>query len=158
VNYCVGISEMAVSDKPDNVLVTYSLGSCVGLSLYDPTAQVGGLIHCMLPLSRVDRNKAKLKPQMFVDTGVPAMLQALVDLGADKKRLVAKMAGGAAMFKDETQFRIGERNYTVMRKVLLENSILIDGEDVGGSVARTMYLFINSGKTIIKSHGKESEL
>lgn len=154
----VNISDMKVSSKLDDVLVTYSLGSCVGVALYDPLQKIGGLIHCMLPLSKVDPERAKEAPYMFVDTGLPIMMQTLLNMGADKKRIVAKVAGGAVLLDDNGIFRIGERNHIVVRKLLWKNNILISSEDVGGTMARTMYLHINDGKTTIKSAGKEYEL
>lgn len=158
MNQTVGISDMRVSKRPDDVLVTYSLGSCVGLSLHDPVAGVGGIIHCMLPLSKIDPVKAQANPCMFADTGIPALIQALFDLGAERKNLVAKVAGAASLLDDKGLFRIGERNHTVLRKVLWKNSILIAAEDVGGTQARTMYLFMGTGRTVIRSGGRENEL
>lgn len=149
---------MKVSSNPEDVLVTYSLGSCVGVTLYDPLQKIGGLIHCMLPLSKVDPERAKEVPYMFVDTGLPLMLQTLINMGANKSRIVAKIAGGAVLLDDNGMFRIGERNHIVVRKLLWKNNILISSEDVGGTIARTVYLQINDGKTIIKSAGKEYEL
>ncbi len=154
----VNISDMKVSNNPDDILVTYSLGSCVGVVLYDPLQKIGGLIHCMLPLSKVDPERANETPYMFVDTGLPVMMQTLLNMGADKKRLIAKVAGGAVLLDDNGMFRIGERNHIVVRKLLWKNNILISSEDVGGTIARTMYLHINDGRTIIKSAGKEYEL
>jgi len=154
----VNISDMKVSSNPEDVLVTYSLGSCVGVTLYDPLQKIGGLIHCMLPLSKLDPERAKEVPYMFVDTGLPLMLQTLINMGANKNRIVAKVAGGAVLLDDNGMFRIGERNHIVVRKLLWKNNILISSEDVGGTIARTVYLQINDGKTIIKSAGKEYEL
>ncbi len=158
MNRTVGIAEMHVSRDPEEVLATYALGSCVGLSLYDSAARVGGLIHCMLPLSRIDPAKAERNPLMYVDTGVPALLQALFDLGAQRKTLAAKVAGGSKIMDANGVFNIGERNYTVLRKVLWKNDILISGEEVGGSIPRTMYLYMASGKTVLKAAGEEKEL
>ncbi len=158
MNHTVGISEMKISNQVDDVLVTYFLGSCIGLSLYDPIVHVGGLIHCMLPLSKIDPVKAKSNPQMFIDTGVPALLQAVFELGAERRRLVAKVAGAAMLLDDKRLFKIGERNYTVLRKLLRKNNISIAAEDVGGMITRTMYLYIATGRTIIKSGGWETEL
>ncbi|GMV90334.1 MAG: chemotaxis protein CheD [Candidatus Hydrogenedentes bacterium] len=154
----VGISEMLVSRQAEDVLVTYSLGSCVGVAVYDPEIQVGGLIHCMLPLSRLDPERAKRTPEMFTDTGVPALLKAVLDLGASRKRLVVRVAGGAAPLSDNGVFKIGERNYTVLRKVLWKNDILIAGESVGGTVARTMTLYMDTGRTTVRTGGVEQEL
>jgi chemotaxis protein CheD len=158
MNRTVGISEMQISQDPGDVLATYALGSCVGLSLYDSQARVGGLIHCMLPLSRIDPAKAERNPLMYVDTGVPALLQAMFDLGAQRKTLVAKVAGGSKIMDANGVFNIGERNHTVLRKVLWKNDILVAGEDVGGNAPRTMYLHMDSGRTILKVSGEEKEI
>lgn len=154
----VGISEMKVTSSRADVLVTYSIGSCVGLSVYDPEAGVGGIIHCMLPLSKIDRDKAKTNPDMFTDTGVPRLLQAAFDLGATRERLVAKVAGGAGPLQGKGVFNIGERNCVVLRSVLEKNNIPIAAEDVGGTCARTMSLYTDSGKTTIRSGGLGKEL
>jgi chemotaxis protein CheD len=149
---------MKVSTRRDDVLVTYSLGSCVGLTLYDPVAGVGGMIHCMLPLSKIDPAKAQANPCMFADTGIPALIQAVFNLGGERRNLVAKVAGAASLLDEKGLFRIGERNYTVLRKVLWKNNILIAAEDVGGTQARTVYLYMDTGRTVIRSGGRESEL
>ncbi len=156
--HTVDISDMKVSRCRDDVLVTYSLGSCVGLTLYDPVSQVGGMIHCMLPLSKIDPNKAKLRPHMFVDTGVTSMLTELYAMGAQRQNLIAKVAGAGSPLGREETFRIGQRNYTILRKFLWKNNILIAKEDVGGSKARTLYLRLDDGRTTVKSEGKEVEL
>ncbi len=158
MTHTVGISEMKVSSKPDDIIVTYSLGSCVGITIYDPELRVGGMAHCMLPISRLDPQKAKENPIMFTDTGVPALIQAVMDMGGSRRRLVAKVAGGASPLNDNGMFKIGERNYTVVRKVLWKNDILIASEDVGGTAARTLYLFLDTGRTVIRSGGVEREL
>lgn len=158
MSHTVGISEMKVTTNPADILVTYSLGSCVGLTLYDPITKVGGIIHCMLPLSRVDAVKATKIPCMFVDTGVTSLIQAVLDLGGTKKHLVAKVAGASKIMDDKGMFKIGERNYTVLRKVLWKNNILIAAESVGGADARTMTLYMANGRTTIKTRGTETEL
>lgn len=150
----VGVSEMVVSDGPDDVLVTYSLGSCIGLTLYDARAGVGGMLHAQLPLSSLDPGRAQVQPQMFVDTGVSALLQALFDLGARREDVVAAVAGASVCMDPQRRFRIGERNYMVLRKLLWKNEILIAAEDVGGTGSRTMYLEMASGRTLIKAEGR----
>ena len=155
MQHTIGIGEMMVTNKRDDVLVTYSLGSCVGLSLFDPVAGVGGLIHCMLPLSKISPEKAQATPAMFTDIGVPALLQGVFDLGADRGRLQAIVAGAGSLLDEKGLFKIGERNYTVLRKVLWKNNIMIQHEDVGGTAPRTMYLHMSTGQTIIKSGGRE---
>lgn len=155
---CVDISDMKLSRDREDVLVTYSLGSCVGLTLYDPLAGVGAMIHCMLPMSKIDPEKARLKPYMFVDTGVAAMLQDMYQAGARRQNLIAKVAGAGSPLGKEETFRIGQRNYTILRKFLWKNNILIAKEDVGGSKARTLYLHMADGRTTVKSEGQEVEL
>lgn len=154
----VDISDLKVTSDPDDILVTYSLGSCVGLTLYDKNVGVGGMIHCMLPLSKIDAEKAALKPYMFVDTGVTILLTELFKRGAQRENLVAKVAGAASPLGKEETFRIGQRNYTILRKLLWKNNILIESEDVGGSKARTMYLYMHDGLVTVKSEGKEVPL
>ncbi len=154
----VDISDMKVSDDPNEILVTYSLGSCIGLALYDTVSGIGGLIHCMLPLAKIDPDKARARPFMFVDTGVSQLLTKLFEMGAQRKNLVAKVAGAGSPLGREETFRIGQRNYTILRKLLWKNSILIDAEDIGGAKARTMYLYMADGLVTVKSEGKEVPL
>jgi len=154
----LGISEIQASKTPGDVLITYSLGSCIGLSVYDPVAKVGGMIHYMLPLSKIAPDKAKSKPGMFADTGVPLLLKKVLELGGAKERLIVKAAGGSELMDQNRVFNIGERNYLVLRKLLWKNNILIKAEDVGGNFSRTLRLEIDTGYTTIKTRDGESEL
>ncbi|MRS11955.1 MAG: chemotaxis protein CheD [Actinobacteria bacterium] len=147
----VGISDMFITADPSSVIVTYSLGSCIGLTLFDPKACVGGMLHAMMPLSSADPQKAASKPAMYTDTGVAALLQAMFDRGATRRSIVAKVAGAATDMDNDGLFRIGERNYMVLRKVLWKNDILIAAEDVGGSAPRTLVLEMETGRTFVKS-------
>ena len=151
----VDIADMKISGNPGDILVTYSLGSCVGLAVYDPVVRIGGMIHCMLPLSKVDKEKAKQRPFMFVDTGMQQMLDQLFSSGVRKSRLKIAVAGGAHILNDDSIFKIGERNFTVLRKILWKNSMLMNVQDVGGNVSRTIRLHIGSGKFTVKSQGTE---
>ncbi|MCC6581156.1 MAG: chemotaxis protein CheD [Phycisphaeraceae bacterium] len=153
----VGISDLKTSRDGEDVLITYSLGSCIGVSLWDPVARVGGLMHALLPLSRMDPAKATTNPAMFADTGVIELIQRVQALGAQKNRLVVKVAGAGTPLNSATQFNIGERNYTVLRKVLWKNDILLAAEEVGGNQPRTLSLRIDDGRTFIKSKGVEHE-
>lgn len=154
----VGVAEMLVSARPDDVLVTYSLGSCIGLTLYDPAEKIGGLIHCLLPSSAVDPDKAKSKPGLFVDTGVPALLQKLCDMGCNPKGLVAKVAGAAGLLEGRDFFGIGVRNHRAVRQALRQAEIRIVAEDIGGTAARTLSLRLPAGITVVKSGGREVEI
>lgn len=154
----VDIADARVSKREDDVLVTYSLGSCVGVMVYDPEIRLGGMIHCMLPLSSVDPRKAEEKPFMFVDTGMMKFLKKLFDMGLSRSRAVVKVAGCSKILDNSNLFRIGERNYTVLRKLLWKNGLMIKAENVGGSVSRTVRLEIATGRCILRSGGVESEL
>lgn len=158
MQYTIGISEVYISNNPEDVLVTYSLGSCVGVTLFDPVARIGGLIHCMLPLSKTDPEKATRMPAMFIDTGIPLMLRSVYEMGARRERLLVKVIGGASPLEDITVFQIGQRNYTVLRKLLWKNNILITNEEVGGTISRTVYLHMDTGRTIIRSKGVDREI
>jgi chemotaxis protein CheD len=150
-NIVVGISELAVAQVPD-ILVTYALGSCVGICLYDRVARVGGLSHILLPSSKASvRNMDKLK---FADTAIPELVRKMEMSGADRNRLVAKIAGGAKMFaaiSTSSIVNIGQRNVAATREVLEELRIPIVGEDVGADYGRTMYFYTEDGRVRIHS-------
>jgi len=154
----VGIGAMAASRDPDDIIITYSLGSCIGLVLYDPVARVGGMVHTMLPLSKMEPEKARAKPEMFTDTGTLKLLQTLLNMGARKANLHAKIAGASTLLDDKKMFRIGERNYAVVRKLLWKNEIMIKGEECGGAKSRTLVLYMANGRTVIRSRREEVEI
>lgn len=154
----VGISDMKVSNNPDEVLITYSLGSCLGVIIYDPVAKVAGMLHSMLPLSKIDPHKATASPYMFVDTGIPLLFRQAHSLGADKKNIIVKAVGCSSLLDEKGFFKIGERNFTVLRKLLWKNNILIEKQDIGGSMSRTVSIIVGSGDVKIKSGGKEYQL
>ncbi|NCC49661.1 MAG: chemotaxis protein CheD [Spartobacteria bacterium] len=154
----VDISDLKVSSNPEDTLVTYSLGSCLGATFYDPVQQIGGMIHCMLPLSKIDTAKAEKNPAMFVDTGIPKLLKTMFDLGCRKKDIIVRVAGTARVLDHKGLFKIGERNYTVFRRILWKNEMMIAAEDVGGNISRTLRLEIASGRLTVKSGGIEREL
>lgn len=154
----VDIADMAISKDPDATLVTYSLGSCIGLAIWDPAVKVGGLLHYMLPDSQLSAAKAKASPAMFCDTGVPRLFKAAYELGASKKRLVVKVIGGSQLLDDKGTFNIGKRNYLALRKIFWKNGVMIDAEDVGGSQSRTVRLTVSSGHLTVRSRGEEKAL
>ncbi len=154
----VDIADARVSSNVDDVLVTYSLGSCVGVAIYDPEVKVGGLMHCMLPLSSVDPRKAEDKPYMFVDTGMMRFLKKLFDKGLTRANAVVKVTGCASILDSSNLFRIGERNHTVLRKILWKNGLMIKAEHVGGNLSRTVRLVMADGRCLLRAGGEESEL
>ena len=159
MKHVIGIADMKISSASDDTLITYALGSCLGIAIYDPVARVGGLIHIMLPLSSVNPEKAQNNPCMFVDTGVPLLFKSCYKAGAQKERLIVKVAGGASLQNHEDdQFQIGKRNFTMLRKLLWKNNVLLNAFDVGESYSRTMSLNISSGDVILKINNQERVL
>lgn len=156
----VGVARMGASDDPRDVLVTYALGSCLGICLHDAEARVGGMLHTMLPDSRMNLERAKENPERFVDTGVPALFHACYELGARKERIVVKVAGGAnpSGVRRPDGFRIGRRNYEALTEVLRMNGVTIDSEDVGGRLSRTLTLEIGSGRVTVRNGSQEWDL
>jgi chemotaxis protein CheD len=154
----VGVGDMKVSNDPEVVLATYSLGSCIGLCIYDPMARVGGILHYMLPESSLDIAKAKRNPYMFGDTGIPLLFKESYKLGAKKGRMKVKIVGGAQILDQDGFFNIGKRNYLILRKMFWKNNVLIDFEDVGGSMNRTVKIEIGSGRILLKVLGGETRI
>jgi chemotaxis protein CheD len=153
----VGISDLKVSSNPAESLITYALGSCIAVAVYDPAAKVGGLLHYMLPDSTLDAAKAKETPGMFADTGIPLLFKSCYKLGADKKRMVVKVAGGASILDESNFFRIGQKNIMAMRKLFWSNNVLIDAEDTGKNFNRTVRIDLGTGKFYIKRAGGQME-
>ena len=156
-NIIVGVADMKVSDDDGSILVTYSLGSCIGVSIYDPVVKVGGLLHYMLPESNLDGTKAKKNLYMFGDTGIPLLFKEAYKLGAKKNRLKVIVVGGAQILDQKGLFNIGKRNHTILRKLFWKNNVMIDFEDVGGNVNRTLRLEIESGQAWLKTGGMGME-
>ena len=154
----VDISDLRVSANPDDLIVTYALGSCIAVIVHDPKRKVGGMIHYMLPLSEIAPEKAKDKPAMFADTGIPELFRTMYGMGCDKKDLVVKVAGGGALYDDKGLFSIGKRNYTVLRKMFWKVGVIIAAEDVGGAKSRTARLWVGDGRCTIASQGEEVPL
>jgi chemotaxis protein CheD len=154
----VDMAGLQVSKDPSSILVTYALGSCIAIILYEPNLRVGGMLHYMLPLSKTSPEKAKTKPAMFGDTGIPLLFESMYKLGCTKGNLIVKVAGGAKLWDDKGTFDIGKRNYTVMRKLFWKNNVMVSSEDVGGSKSRTARLFLESGEVLIRSKGTDEPL
>ena len=146
---------MKVSNDPDSVLLTYSLGSCIGILIYDSVAKVGGLLHFMLPESKLDEGKAQQNPFMFADTGTPALFEATYNLGAVKERMKVIVVGGAQVLDQKGFFNIGKRNHMAVREILSQNEVMTDFEEVGGNVNRTIKLLIKNGEAWLKTSGQE---
>ena len=149
--FTVDIADFKVTAQPESELVTYSLGSCIGVAIWDYETHVGGLIHYMLGDSKIAPTRARQHPAMFADTGLPLLFRSAYALGAEKRRLVVKVAGGAKLFESSHRMDIGYHNYTMLRKIFWKNSVLIDTEHTGGQVSRTMRLDVDTGRVTIEN-------
>ncbi len=149
----VGVADMKVSKNPNESIVTYSLGSCIGLVIYDPAVRVGGILHYMLPESSIDKEKAARRPCMFADSGIPRLFKAAYKLGAAKNRITIYAAGGAEILDQTGFFNIGKRNYVALKKMFFKNNVMINKQDVGGNNNRTVRIEIATGDIYVKTSG-----
>ena len=150
----VGMADYKVGRAPAS-LISYGLGSCVGVTLYDSSTKVGGLLHIMLPDSTQARSNEN--PAKFADTGIPLMLKEIIALGAVRSRVVAKIAGGSQMFKFANAtdiMRVGERNAQAVKVALKDLNIRIIADDTGGNYGRTVELQLETGVYRIKTIDK----
>ena len=152
----VGIADMKML-QGEGILITYALGSCIGLCFHDPKLQLGALLHVMLPLNMEAGRKNPLK---YADTGIRETLRQMEAKGASRSRITVKIAGGAKMFdvKGGNLGNIGQRNVESVHTVLKQEGIRLLAEDVGGSVARTLLFDPVSGQGCIKSYGRQDVL
>lgn len=154
----VNVSDLKVSGNPADDLITYSLGSCIAVCMYDRSAHIGGMLHFQLPDSKIDPQRSAREPLMFADTGMKTLVDKLVSLGANRKKMQIKIAGGAKMDTGPKGFEIGKRNHLAIKKVLWRNGMFIDAEDVGGSSPRNMEMDISDGTVTIESNGSKKQL
>jgi len=152
----VGMADFKVA-KDNGSLVTIGLGSCVGIALYDPTTKIGGLAHIMLPDStRYRSTGSKINLAKYADSSIEKMLEKMKKLGANTTHILAKIAGGAHMFKSANGFlKIGEENVKAVKKILKDKKINIKAEDTGADYGRTVELDVANGNYSIRSavHG-----
>ena len=146
----VGIGDCKMSAEPNDTLVTYALGSCIGVMIYDSVAQVGGLLHILLPDSRLDSVKAQNKPFVFADTGIPLLFHQAYALGARKERLVVRLAGGSQMSMTGGVLNVGIKNIQSTRLILSRAGVKIQSEATGGRSARTVRLNVKDGQMLIQ--------
>lgn len=146
----VGVGEMAVSNNVGVTLSTYALGSCVGVIAYDPTLHAGGILHFMLPESRLAPEKGSSRPSMFGDTGLRAFLKDLKSLRVEPRRMKIVVAGGAAVIGKSDMFKIGERNVEAARQFLRAEGLKVFAHDTGGQNNRTVHLELRTGELCLK--------
>jgi chemotaxis protein CheD len=148
----VGIGQLAVSKDPNELLIAYGLGSCIGVSCYDPQAKVAGLAHILLPSSEGKRSDEK-EPARFADTGIDLLVKRLTESGALPRRLVVKIAGGAAVLgpANAEKFKIGVRNAEAIKERLKRHGLSPAATDIGGTRGRTLELHPATGKTFVRT-------
>lgn len=154
----VGMADLKICKSPD-VLTTIGLGSCIGIAIYDPTTKISGLAHIMLPDSTQIRNNTNIAK--FADTGIQKLYDDMIKAGANKSKLVAKIAGGAKMFElsnaNSQSINIGDKNAMASRQKLKELGIPLVGEDTGLNFGRTVELYSETGEYLIKAVGKQEK-
>lgn len=151
----VGMADLNVCVSPDRI-TTLGLGSCVGIALRDPVTKIGGLAHIMLPDSTTIRNNSNIPK--FADTGIEELVKQVTRKGANRSRLVAKIAGGAQMFgfnSNSEMVRVGERNVQATKKKLAQLRIPILAEDTGKNFGRTVIFYPETGDFVIRAVGKQ---
>lgn len=151
----VGMADLNVCVSPDRI-TTLGLGSCVGIAIRDPVTKIGGLAHIMLPDSTTIRNNSNIPK--FADTGIEELVKQVTRKGANRSRLVAKIAGGAQMFgfgSNSEMVRVGERNVQATKKKLTELRIPILAEDTGKNFGRTVIFYPETGDFVIRAVGKQ---
>ncbi len=146
----VGVAQMVTACAEQNHLITYALGSCIGLSAYDPVTKLGGILHYMLPQPAEHADPQRLKPFVYATTGIPLLLRKLTEAGAQQNRLVVCAAGGAEILVGAAVMAIGKRNRTILRKILWKMGITLVAEETGGRIARTMILNLKQGDVRIR--------
>ena len=158
--YTISVADLKISWDVMDVLITYALGSCLGVTVYDIRLKRAGLLHCMLPDSSIDRTRAAGNPCMYVDSGMKVMLDDFYRNGSLKNDLIIRVAGASSskVNEEEDFFQIGRRNFVSLRKYLWNEGIMLKAYDVGGCVSRTVTLDVENGKMLIKSKGSLKEL
>lgn len=155
----VGMADLKTCKAPDG-LITLGLGSCVGIAIRDPLTKIGGLAHIMLPDSKAIMNNNGIK-EKFADTGIEELVQQMVMLGANRNRLVAKIAGGATMFQLQGRsdiMKIGERNVQASINKLNELNIAILSKDTGDNYGRTVTFYPETGEFHIRAIGRDNKI
>lgn len=146
----VGISDFKIASNSDS-LITYALGSCVGICLFDPTTKIAGMSHILLPcISPTDNNKMK-----YADTAIPLLVESMEQQNVKRSNLVAKIAGGASMFttsfSNSALAQIGTRNVESVKKALASLNIPIIAEATGGNQGRTIKFDSDTGDLHVRS-------
>ena len=152
----VNYSEMKSSSNPAETLVAFSIGSGIGITIFDPVAVLGGILNLILPNStRIKSVNIDKYQFMFADTGIPAFIEALSDLGAKPQNMKVVIAGGAQILDQTGDFNIGQRNHEATKSILSAYNLVTQYEAIGGIHSRTLRLDIGSGHSFIGLFGQK---
>lgn len=154
----LGLGERAISRDPEDVLVAYGLGSCLGISMLDPLTRISGLLHAVLPGAANGLPANDLNSHKFVDSGIENLLAAMVQEGANKNRLIVRVVGGANMLISPgltSSFDIGTRNVETARRTLQRLNLKITSEEVGGHTGRTVHVYVADSRVTVRVIGEK---
>ena len=155
----IGLGEFSVSVDPETTLVAYGLGSCIGLTLYDPEVGAGGMAHVVLP--ERPSNSADDGGAKYADTGVDRLAAELERAGGKRRRMIVKMAGGAQLLAlplNGHRWDIGERNINAVRQSLARCGLVLATFDVGGAHGRTLRLRVHDGQVMVSTIGRGEKI
>jgi chemotaxis protein CheD len=149
VNLIVGVAELKVANQTNNVITTIGLGSCLGITCYDPVNHVGGLLHAMLPDSK-NYSGHSSNQAMFVDTGIAELVESMLRHGAHPRNLMFKIFGGAQVLKSSNYFSIGRRNIAMMQSLASHHRLVVKAWEVGGQLNRSIRLHLDDGRVRLR--------
>ena len=155
----VDMADMKAAKDEAGMLCSNILGACGAVAIYDPEARVGGLLHYLLPESRINTQRAMANPYLFADTGIPMLFRSAYKLGAQKERIICKLAGGCNVLSPDDAWTLGTDNHRVAEEVLLRNGVVVSGKHVGRWDSLRMMLNLADGSVrVALSRGEEVEL
>lgn len=153
----LGVGEYGGSKETGEIVQTMALGSCVSVIVLHPPTKTIGMVHVALPESKCNPERAKERPGYFADTGIPALLKLMAKISGDTKakEYKVKLTGGANVMDPNNLFNIGNKNILAIKKILWKYDLGPIAEDVGGQISRTVAVYVDTGKIIISSPGKD---
>ena len=152
----VDLADIKVSDNKDGFISTMGLGSGVAVAIYDPQVRVGGMLHFLLPDSQLDRKRALDNPYIYADTGIPLLFRRAYKLGAEKERILCRLAGGGSVIDPDHLLEFGARNTERAIEILNKNGVQVKGQCLGGVQSMVLRLHLRDGRTVaVKSNGEE---
>ena len=149
----VGVADFKISTEPSTYIATHALGSCLGVTFHDDKRRIGGLLHAMLPTAKLHEGQ-KIREAMFLDTGIPKLLTAMVRAGAKKGDIRCKVFGGAQLMATDSFFRIGSKNIDMFYRLSQELELDVVSWEVSGRVNRTIRLNNTTGDVTVKIPSK----